>query len=161
MPFHTDLFNRMDIYTENINIYYFDIINNLKNFGETMPTNAKITIELPEGVSKEEILKEIENLIRLKKYEVDMSFNLLNDYDKKRALKIAEFVENYLKNHYPKVKFKIRLEYDDFEDEIIVCVNFKTKLSSEDRLKIIEEVSDAVRNAYPKSERKGILITYF
>jgi len=161
MPFHTDLFNRMDIYTENINIYYFDIINNLKNFGETMPTNAKITIELPEGVSKEEILKEIENLIRLKKYEVDMSFNLLNDYDKKRALKIAEFVENYLKKHYPKVKFKIRLEYDDFEDEIIVCVNFKTKLSSEDRLKIIEEVSDAVRNAYPKSERKGILITYF
>jgi hypothetical protein len=90
-----------------------------------------------------------------------MSFNLLNDYDKKRALKIAEFVENYLKKHYPKVKFKIRLEYDDFEDEIIVCVNFKTKLSSEDRLKIIEEVSDAVRNAYPKSERKGILITYF
>ena len=126
-----------------------------------MPTDAKITIELPEGVSKEEILKEIENLIRLKKYEVDMSFNLLNDYDKKRALKIAEFVENYLKKHYPKVKFKIRLEYDDFEDEIIVCVNFKTKLSSEDRLKIIEEVSDAVRNAYPKSERKGILITYF
>ena len=59
-----------------------------------MPTDAKITIELPEGVSKEEILKEIENLIRLKKYEVDMSFNLLNDYDKKRALKIAEFVEN-------------------------------------------------------------------
>ena len=53
------------------------------------------------------------------------------------------------------------MEYDDFEDEIIVCVNFKTKLSSEDRLKIIEEVSDAVRNAYPKSERKGILITYF
>jgi hypothetical protein len=51
------------IHTENINIYYFDIINNLKNFGETMPTNAKITIELPEGVSKEEILKEIENLI--------------------------------------------------------------------------------------------------
>ena len=126
-----------------------------------MPTDAKITIELPEGVSKEEILKEIENLIRLKKYEVDRGFNLLNDYDKKRALKIAEFVENYLKKHYPKVKFKIRLEYDDFEDEIIVCVNFKTKLSSEDRLKIIEEVSDAVRNAYPKSERKGILITYF
>ena len=63
MLFHTDLFNRMDIYTENINIYYFDIINNLKNFGETLPTNAKITIELPEGVSKEEILKEIENLI--------------------------------------------------------------------------------------------------
>ena len=126
-----------------------------------MPTDAKITIELPEGVSKEEILKEIENLIRLKKYEVDRSFSLLNDYDKKRALKIAEFVENYLKKHYPKVKFKIRLEYDDFEDEIIVCVNFKTKLSSEDRLKIIEEVSDAVRNAYPKSERKGILITYF
>ena len=28
-----------------------------------MPTDAKITIELPEGVSKEEILKEIENLI--------------------------------------------------------------------------------------------------
>ena len=126
-----------------------------------MPTDAKITIELPEGVSKEEILKEIENLIRLKKYEVDRGFNLLNDYDKKRALKIAEFVENYLKKHYPKVKFKIRLEYDDFEDEIIVCVNFKTTLSSEDRLKIIEEVSDAVRNAYPKSERKGILITYF
>ena len=51
------------IHAENINIYYFDIINNLKNFGETLPTNAKITIELPEGVSKEEILKEIENLI--------------------------------------------------------------------------------------------------
>ena len=125
-----------------------------------MPTDAKITIELPEGVSKEEILKEIENLIRLKKYEVDRGFSLLNDYDKKRALKIAEFVENYLKKHYPKVKFKIRLEYDDFEDEINVRIIFKSKLSSEERLKILDELDEAIIKNFNRVERDKIYIVY-
>ena len=146
------------IHTENINIYYFDIINNLKNFGETMPTNAKITIELPEGVSKEEILKEIENLIRLKKYEIDRGFSLLNDYDKKRALKIAEFVENYLKKHYPKVKFKIRLEYDDFEDEINVRIIFKSKLSGDEWIKILNEIDEAIIKNFNRDERKKLYV---
>ena len=125
-----------------------------------MPTDAKITIELPEGVSKEEILKEIENLIRLKKYEIDRGFSLLNDYDKKRALKIAEFVENYLKKHYPKVKFKIRLEYDDFEDEINVRIIFKSKLSSEERLKILDELDEAIIKNFNRVERDKIYIVY-
>jgi len=125
-----------------------------------MPADAKITIELPEGVSKEEILKEIENLIRLKKYEVDRGFSLLNDYDKKRALKIAEFVENYLKKHYPKVKFKIRLEYDDFEDEINVRIIFKSKLSSEERLKILDELDKAVIENFSRVDRNKIYIVY-
>ena len=123
-----------------------------------MPTDAKITIELPEGVSKEEILKEIENLIRLKKYEVDRGFNLLNDYDKKRALKIAEFVENYLKKHYPKVKFKIRLEYDDFEDEINVRIIFKSKLSSDEWIKILNEIDEAIIKSFNRDERKKIYV---
>jgi hypothetical protein len=123
-----------------------------------MPTDAKITIELPEGVSKEEILKEIENLIRLKKYEVDRGFNLLNDYDKKRALKIAEFVENYLKKHYPKVKFKIRLEYDDFEDEINVRIIFKSKLSSDEWIKILNEIDEAIIKNFNRDERKKIYV---
>jgi DNA gyrase/topoisomerase IV subunit A len=125
-----------------------------------MPTDAKITIELPEGVSKEEILKEIENLIRLKKYEIDRGFSLLNDYDKKRALKIAEFVENYLKKHYPKIKFKIRLEYDDFEDEINVRIIFKSKLSSEERLKILDELDKAVIENFSRVDRNKIYIVY-
>ena len=125
-----------------------------------MPTDAKITIELQEGVSKEEILKEIENLIRLKKYEIDRGFSLLNDYDKKRALKIAEFVENYLKKHYPKVKFKIRLEYDDFEDEINVRIIFKSKLSSEERLKILDELDEAIIKNFNRVERDKIYIVY-
>ncbi|ACX72904.1 conserved hypothetical protein [Methanocaldococcus vulcanius M7] len=124
-----------------------------------MPT--KITVELPAGISKEEVLKEIEDLIKLKKYEVNEGFKLLNDYDKKRALKIAEFVENYLKKHYPKVRFKIGLEYDDFEKEITICVYYLSKLSSDDRLRIIEEVSDAIRKEFPKSERKNIYVVYF
>ena len=123
-----------------------------------MPTDAKITIELPEGVSKEEILKEIENLIRLKKYEIDRGFSLLNDYDKKRALKIAEFVENYLKKHYPKVKFKIRLEYDDFEDEINVRIIFKSKLSSDEWIKILNEIDEAIIKNFNRDERKKIYI---
>jgi disulfide oxidoreductase YuzD len=123
-----------------------------------MPTDAKITIELPEGVSKEEILKEIENLIRLKKYEVDRGFTLLNDYDKKRALKIAEFVENYLKKHYPKVKFKIRLEYDDFEDEINVRIIFKSKLSSDEWIKILNEIDEAIIKNFNRDERKKIYV---
>ena len=131
-----------------------------KIFGGIMPTDAKITIELPEGVSKEEILKEIENLIRLKKYEIDRGFSLLNDYDKKRALKIAEFVENYLKKHYPKVKFKIRLEYDDFEDEINVRIIFKSKLSSEERLKILDELDKAVIENFSRVDRNKIYIVY-
>ncbi|NPA63142.1 MAG: hypothetical protein GXN95_06290 [Methanococci archaeon] len=124
-----------------------------------MPT--KITVELPAGISKEEVLKEIEDLIKLKKYEVNEGFKLLNDYDKKRALKIAEFVENYLKKHYPKVRFKIGLEYGDFEKEITICVYYLSKLSSDDRLRIIEEVSDAIRKEFPKSERKNIYVVYF
>ncbi|WP_457613574.1 hypothetical protein [Methanocaldococcus sp.] len=122
---------------------------------------TKITVELPAGISKEEVLKEIEDLIKLKKYEVNEGFKLLNDYDKKRALKIAEFVENYLKKHYPKVRFKIGLEYDDFEKEITICVYYLSKLSSDDRLRIIEEVSDAIRKEFPKSERKNIYVVYF
>ena len=129
-----------------------------KIFGGIMPADAKITIELPEGVSKEEILKEIENLIRLKKYEVDRGFNLLNDYDKKRALKIAEFVENYLKKHYPKVKFKIRLEYDDFEDEINVRIIFKSKLSSDEWIKILNEIDEAIIKNFNRDERKKIYV---
>ncbi|ADC70487.1 conserved hypothetical protein [Methanocaldococcus sp. FS406-22] len=123
-----------------------------------MPTDAKITIELPEGVSKEEILKEIKNLIRLKKYEVDRGFNLLNDYDKRRALKIAEFVENYLKKHYPKIKFKIRLEYDDFEDEINVRIIFKSKLSSDEWIKILNEIDEAIIKNFNRDERKKIYV---
>ena len=123
-----------------------------------MPTDAKITIELPEGVSKEEILKEIENLIRLKKYEIDRGFSLLNDYDKKRALKIAEFVENYLKKHYPKVKFKIRLEYDDFEDEINVRIIFKSKLSSDEWIEILNEIDEAIIKNFNRDERKKIYV---
>ena len=129
-----------------------------KIFGGIMPADAKITIELPEGVSKEEILKEIENLIRLKKYEVDRGFSLLNDYDKKRALKIAEFVENYLKKHYPKVKFKIRLEYDDFEDEINVRIIFKSKLSSDEWIKILNEIDEAIIKNFNRDERKKIYV---
>ena len=87
-----------------------------------------------------------------------MSFNLLNDYDKKRALKIAEFVENYLKKHYPKVKFKIRLEYDDFEDEINVRIIFKSKLSSDEWIKILNEIDEAIIKNFNRDERKKIYV---
>jgi len=123
-----------------------------------MPT--KITIELPTGISKEEVLKEIGDLIKLKKYEVNEGFKLLNDYDKKRALKIAEFVENYLKKHYPKVKFKIGLEYDDFEDEINVKIIFKSKLSSDERLKILDEIDKAIFKNFGREEIKKIYVVY-
>ncbi len=123
-----------------------------------MPT--KITIELPTGVSKEEVLKEIEDLIKLKKYEVNEGFKLLNDYDKKRALKIAEFVENYLKKHYPKVRFKIGLEYDDFEDEINVRIIFKSKMSSDERLKILDEIDKAIFKNFSREGTKKIYVVY-
>lgn len=125
-----------------------------------IPMPTKITIELPTGISKEEVLKEIGDLIKLKKYEVNEGFKLLNDYDKKRALKIAEFVENYLKKHYPKVKFKIGLEYDDFEDEINVKIIFKSKLSSDERLKILDEIDKAIFKNFGREEIKKIYVVY-
>ena len=122
---------------------------------------GKITVEIPNNVSGKEILKEIETLVKLKKYNTDIGFDFLNDYDKKRALKIAEFVENYLKKHYPKVKFKLSLEYDDSDNEISISVIFESKISAKDAISIIDKVNEAVRKSFSKDERKWIYITLF
>lgn len=126
--------------------------------GEIM---GKITVEIPNNVSGKEILKEIETLVKLKKYDTNIGFDFLNDYDKKRALKIAEFVENYLKKNYPKVKFNLSLEYDDSDDEIVIGINYSSKLSTDERLKIVDEIRDAVRNSITRKERHKIYIVCY
>ncbi len=122
---------------------------------------GKITVELPNNVSGKEILKEIETLVKLKKYDTNIGFDFLNDYDKKRTLKIAEFVENYLKKNYPKVKFKLSLEYDDSDDEIVIGINYSSKLSTDERLKIVDEIRDAVRKSITRKERHKIYIVCY
>ena len=127
-----------------------------------MPTKT-ITLKVPSNIPKKKIIEAIKRLELEEKYKKTDNFKLfVKDEDLKiKIYKIAEFVENYLKKHYPKVKFKLSLEYDDSDNEISISVIFKSKISAKDAISIIDKVNEAVRKSFSKDERKWIYITLF
>jgi hypothetical protein len=84
-----------------------------------MPT--KITIELPQTLTKEEAMEILKREALKKKFK---RTELFEKYSKNKdiAYKIADYVEKYLKRYYKGLKFEILLDYDLDEDVNEVCV---------------------------------------
>ena len=86
---------------------------------ETMPT--KITIELPQTLTKEEAIEILKREALKKKFK---RTELFEKYSKNKdiAYKIADYVEKYLKRYYKGLKFEILLDYDLDEDVNEICI---------------------------------------
>ncbi len=114
-----------------------------------MPT--KITIELPQSLTKKEAIEILKREALKKKFKKTKLFEKYSK-NKDTAYEIAEYVYEYLKKYYKDLKFDILLDYDLDEDINIIRVFVKdTDLNKQLQ---IEEKLDRVIN----SEFKNVLL---
>jgi hypothetical protein len=98
-------------------------------------TSAKITIELPQTLTKEEVIEILKREALKKKFK---KTELFEKYSKNKdvAYKIADYVEKYLKKYYKGLKFEILLDYDLDENVNIIRILVTNKISSDKKQKL-------------------------
>ena len=110
-----------------------------------------ITLKVSSNVSKKDIEKFVKGLElerRFKKTD-EFNFSIKDDKIKRKILEVAEFVENYIKKKYPKVKFKIVLDYDGIDEDIVMDVVFE-KTSFKKGREIVKDVRKRIRDKFIK-----------
>ena len=68
---------------------------------------------------------------------------------KRKILEVAEFVEDYIKKKYPKVKFEIILDYDGIDEDIIMDIVFE-KTPFKKGIEIVKDVRKRIRDKFIK-----------
>ena len=108
---------------------------------ETMPT--KITIELPQTLTKEEVIEILKREALKKKFK---KTELFEKYSKNKdvAYKIADYVDKYLKKYYKGLKFEILLDYDLDENVNIIRILVTNKISSDKKTEIEDKLEDVI-----------------
>ena len=96
----------------------------------------------------EKFVKGLELEKRFKKTD-EFNFSIKDDKIKRKILEVAEFVENYIKKKYPKVKFKIVLDYDGIDEDIVMDVVFE-KTSFKKGREIVKDVRKRIRDKFIK-----------
>jgi hypothetical protein len=106
-------------------------------------TSAKITIELPQTLTKEEVIEILKREALKKKFK---KTELFEKYSKNKdiAYKIAEYVEKYLNRYYKGLKFEILLDYDLDEDVNILRILVANKISSDKKTEIEDKLEDVI-----------------
>ena len=85
---------------------------------------------------------------RLKKTD-EFNFFVKDDKIKRKILEVAEFVEDYIKKKYPKVKFEIILDYDGIDEDIIMDIVFE-KTPFKKGIEIVKDVRKRIRDKFIK-----------
>ena len=67
---------------------------------------------------------------------------------KRKILEVAEFVEDYIKKKYPKVKFEIILDYDGIDDNVVMRVEFE-KIPFKKGKEIVKDADKKVDKKFP------------
>ncbi|MCQ6254486.1 hypothetical protein [Methanocaldococcus sp.] len=109
-----------------------------------MPT--KITIELPQSLTKKEAIEILKREALKKKFKKTKLFEKYSK-NKDTAYEIAEYVDRYLKRYYKDLKFDILLDYDLDEDINIIKILADESIN-EDTL--LTAVWDVRKNAIKK-----------
>ncbi|WP_456374745.1 hypothetical protein [Methanocaldococcus sp.] len=109
-----------------------------------MPT--KITIELPQSLTKKEAIEILKREALKKKFKKTKLFEKYSK-NKDTAYEIAEYVYGYLKKYYKDLKFDILLDYDLDEDINIIKILADESID-EDTL--LTAVWDVRKNAIKK-----------
>ena len=122
---------------------------------ETMPT--KITIELPQTLTKEEAIEILKREALKKKFK---RTELFEKYSKNKdiAYKIAEYVEKYLKRYYKGLKFGILLDYDLDDDVNIIRILVANKISTDKKTKIEDKLEDIIDSKFGNVSFNNIII---
>jgi hypothetical protein len=110
-----------------------------------------ITLKVSSNVSKKDIEKFVKGLELEKRFKKtdEFNFSIKDDKIKRKILEVAEFVENYIKKKYPKVKFKIVLDYDGIDEDIVMDVVFE-KTSFKKGREIVKDVRKRIRDKFIK-----------
>ena len=121
---------------------------------ETMPT--KITIELPQTLTKEEAMEILKREALKKKFK---KTELFEKYSKNKdiACKIADYVEKYLKRYYKDLKFEILLDYD-LDDDINIIRVFIKDIDLDKQLQIEEKLDKMINSKFENASLHNIVI---
>jgi len=121
---------------------------------ETMPT--KITIELPQTLTKEEAMEILKREALKKKFK---RTELFEKYSKNKdiAYKIAEYVDKYLKRYYKGLKFEILLDYD-LDDDINIIRVFIKDIDLDKQLQIEEKLDKMINSKFENASLHNIVI---
>jgi len=119
-----------------------------------MPT--KITIELPQTLTKEEAIEILKREALKKKFK---KTELFEKYSKNKdiAYEIADYVESYLKRYYKGLKFEILLDYDLDEDMNIIRV-FTKDIDLDKQLQIEEKLEKMINSKFENASLHNIVI---
>jgi regulator of protease activity HflC (stomatin/prohibitin superfamily) len=119
-----------------------------------MPT--KITIELPQTLTKEEAMEILKREALKKKFK---RTELFEKYSKNKdiAYKIAEYVDKYLKRYYKGLKFEILLDYD-LDDDINIIRVFIKDIDLDKQLQIEEKLDKMINSKFENASLHNIVI---
>jgi regulator of protease activity HflC (stomatin/prohibitin superfamily) len=119
-----------------------------------MPT--KITIELPQTLTKEEAIEILKREALKKKFK---RTELFEKYSKNKdvAYKIADYVEKYLKRYYKGLKFEILLDYD-LDDDINIIRVFIKDIDLDKQLQIEEKLDKMINSKFENASLHNIVI---
>jgi len=119
-----------------------------------MPT--KITIELPQSLTKKEAIEILKREALKKKFK---KTKLFEKYSKNKniAFEIAEYVDRYLKRYYKDLKFDILLDYDLDEDINIIRV-FVKGIDLDKQLQIEEKLDKIINSKFENASLHNIVI---
>ena len=119
-------------------------------------TSAKITIELPQTLTKEEVIEILKREALKKKFK---KTELFEKYSKNKdvAYKIADYVEKYLKRYYKGLKFEILLDYD-LDDDINIIRVFIKDIDLDKQLQIEEKLDKMINSKFENASLHNIVI---
>ena len=122
---------------------------------ETMPT--KITIELPQTLTKEEAIEILKREALKRKFK---KTELFEKYSKNKdiAYEIADYVESYLKRYYKGLKFEILLDYDLDENVNIIRILVTNKIPSDKKTEIEDKLEDIIDSKFGNVSFNNIII---
>ncbi|GEM_PF-6180865 len=119
-----------------------------------MPT--KITIELPQTLTKEEVIEILKREALKKKFKKTELFEK-HSKNKDIAYKIADYVDRYLKRYYKGLKYEILLDYDLDEDINIIRV-FVKGIDLDKQLQIEEKLDRIINSKFGDISLHNIVI---
>jgi hypothetical protein len=120
-------------------------------------TSAKITIELPQTLTKEEVIEILKREALKKKFK---KTELFEKYSKNKdtAYKIAEYVDRYLKKYCKSLKFEILLDYDLDENVNIIRILVTNKIPSDKKTEIEDKLEDVIDSEFGNVSFNNIII---
>ena len=121
-----------------------------------MASKVKVTLELPQTLTKKEVVEILKREALKKKFK---RTELFEKYSKNKdvAYKIADYVEKYLKRYYKGLKFEILLDYD-LDDDINIIRVFIKDIDLDKQLQIEEKLDKMINSKFENASLHNIVI---